>query len=107
MGVYNLKTGPSYKLKTGPSFFSLFLPPIFIVLMAMFINTNSVNLCQNSVFAKCRDVKNEVFEKKLAFFVFVVSMLETEKQKKKTKWKKAKKNYKNSVLKVVIQTLEK
>ena len=38
---------------------------------------NSVNLCQNSVFAKCRDVKNEVFENKIAFFVLLLQ----EKQK--------------------------
>ena len=39
----------------------------------------------------CRDVPNEVFEKKMAFFVFVFFMLLQEKQKKeKTKWKKAK-----------------
>ena len=37
----------------------------------MFQNTNSVNLCQNSVFANCRGIKNEVSEKKIACFVFV------------------------------------
>ena len=42
----------------------------------MFINTNSVTLCQNSVFAKFWDVKNEVFEKKIAVFVLVFFMLE-------------------------------
>ena len=57
----------------------------------MLINTNSVTLCQNSVFANCRDVKNEVFEKKIAFFVFVFSMLETEKQKKENKIKNGQK----------------
>ena len=43
------------------------------------------------------DVKNEVFEKKIAFFVFFlfyVGDLETEKKKKK-KMEKAKKTYKN------------
>ena len=35
------------------------------------------------------DVKNEVFEKKIAFFVFYVGEIETEKRKKK-KMEKAK-----------------
>ena len=39
------------------------------------------------------DVKNEVFEKKIAFFVFSFFMLEKEKQKKE-KMEKAKKPYK-------------
>ena len=38
------------------------------------------------------DVKNEVFEKKIAFFVFVFFMLEKEKQKKeKNKMEKGQK----------------
>ena len=40
-------------------------------------------MCQNSVFANLGDVKNEVFEKKIAFFVFVffyVGEIETEKR---------------------------
>ena len=42
------------------------------------------------------DVKNEVFEKKIAFFVFLfyVGKIETEKRKKK-KMEKATKPYKN------------
>ena len=45
------------------------------------------------------NVKNEVFEKKIAFFVFSFFMLEIEKQKrqKKKKREKAKKPYKNRV----------
>ena len=52
----------------------------------MFMNTNTqiVSHCAKIVFSQnCRDVKNEVFDKKIAFFVFLFSMLETEKQKKK------------------------
>ena len=37
------------------------------------------------------DVKNEVFEKKIAFFVFVFLMLEKWEQNKKRKWKRPKK----------------
>ena len=45
------------------------------------------------------NVKNEVFEKKIAFFVFSFFMLEIEKQKRQKKWKgkKPKKPYKNRV----------
>ena len=35
------------------------------------------------------DVKNEVFEKKIAFFLFYVGKIETEKRKKR-KWKRPK-----------------
>ena len=40
-------------------------------------------MCQNSVFAKFWVIKNEVFEKKIAFFVFLffyVGEIETEKK---------------------------
>ena len=58
----------------------------------MFINT-IVSHCAKIVFSQyCRDVKNEVFEKKIAFFVFVFSMLETEKQKKEKQNGKRPKN---------------
>ena len=63
-----------------------------------------------AVLQNCRDVKNEVFEKKVAFFVFVFSTLEAEKQKreKKNKMEKDKKKpIKIVFLKVVIQKLEK
>ena len=50
----------------------------------MFINTNSVTLCQNSVCAKVWDVKNEVFEKKIALFVYVFYVGEIETEKRKT-----------------------
>ena len=71
----------------------------------MFLKTNSVNFCQNSVSQNCRDVKNEVFEKKLAFLLllFLCCCKRTEKQKQK----KAKNTYKNRVFKVVIQKWEK
>ena len=39
-------------------------------------------------------MKNEVFEKKIAFFVFFVGEIETEKSKKR-KMEKTKKPYKN------------
>ena len=55
-------------------------------------------MCQNSVFAKIwGDVKNEVFKKKIAFFVFLfyVRKIETEKRKKKKEMEKAPKPYKN------------
>ena len=51
--------------------------------------TQIVSICAKIVFShNCRDVKNEVFENKIASFVFVFVLLQ-EKQRKKTKWKKA------------------
>ena len=90
MGFYKLKTGPSYKLKTGPSFFLLFFPQFYSVFFGFFGNTNSVTVCQNSVFAKFWVFKNEVFEKKIAFFVFLFFMLENRNRKKNKKRKIAK-----------------
>ena len=60
-----------------------------------------MSICAKTVFSQnCRDVKNEVFEKKIAFFVFVFSMLETERQKnEKNKMEKGKTTYKNSAFK--------
>ena len=88
MGFYKLKTGPSYKLKIGPSFFLLF-SPVLECFLGFFCNTNSVTVCQNSVFAKFWVIKNEVFEKKIAFlvffFLFYVGKKKQKKEKKKTK----------------------
>ena len=95
MGFYKLKTGPSYKLKTGPSFFLLFFPQFYSV-FGFFCNTNSVTVCQNSVFAKFWVIKNEVLEKKIAFFAFFFFMLENRNRKKKKKKENSKKNNKNS-----------
>ena len=97
MGVYKLKTGPSYKLKTGPSCFAVF--PQFYSVFGAFLETQIVSQCQNSVFAKFWVIKNEVFEKKIAFVVFFLFMLEKWKQKKeKKKMENTKKPYKNSFL---------
>ena len=82
MGVLKLKSGPSLKLKSGPSFFTVF--PIFIVFLGIFRNTNSATVCQNSVFLQnFGDVKNEVFEKKIAFFVFPFLCWKNRNRKKK------------------------
>ena len=70
----------------------------------MFKNTNSVTLCQNSVFAKLWGCQNE---EKSAFFVvvsFYVGEIETEKEMHKMD--KGRKAYKNSVFKVGIQKCE-
>ena len=54
------------------------------------------------------DVKNEVFEKKIAFFVFVFLCWRNRNRKRKTnKMEKAKKPNKNRFFKVVIQKCEK
>ena len=54
------------------------------------------------------DVKNEVFEKKIAFFVFSFFMLEKSKQKKKKAENgKGKQHYKIVFFKVLIQKCKK
>ena len=112
MGFYKLKTGPSYKLKTGPSFFFADFPQFYSVFLGFLCNTNSVTVCQNSFFCKILGYQNEVFEKKIAFFVFFFFMLENrnrkKEKKKKQKRENSKKPYKNRFfLKVVIQKCEK
>ena len=56
--------------------------------------THIVSHCAKILFLQnFGDVKNEVFEKKIAFFVlcfFFVGEIETEKRKKQTKMEKAK-----------------
>ena len=42
-------------------------------------------MCQNSVFAKFWVIKNEVFEKKIAFFIFMLENRNRKKKKKKGK----------------------
>ena len=74
----------------------------------MFTNTNSVNWCQTSVFAKLSGCQKWDFRKENCIFCFCLFMLLQEKHKnKKTKWKMPKNNCKNSVFEVVIQKWEK
>ena len=97
-------------LKTGPSFFLLFFPQFYSVFWA-FLETQIVQQCVKIVFLQnFGNVKNEVFEKKIAFFVVSFFMLEIEKQKrqkKKRKGKKPKNPIKIGFFKVVIQKYEK
>ena len=98
LGFLALKTGPSLVLKTGPSFFFTVFPHFYSVFW-VFLKTQIVSHCAKIVFLQnFGDVKNEVFEKKIAFlfFLFYVGEIETEKRKKR-KMEKAKKPYKNSV----------
>ena len=62
----------------------------------MFINTNSVTLCQNSVFAIFGGCQNEVFEKKIAFLFlsFLCWRNRNRKKEKQTKWKRPKNHIK-------------
>ena len=68
-----------------------------------------VSHCAKIVFLQnFGDVKNEVFEKKIAFFVLsCLCWRNRNRKKKKGKWKRPKKPYKNSVFEVVIQKCEK
>ena len=70
MGFLALKTGPSLVLKTGPSFFTVF--PFYSVL-GVFLKTQIVSHCAKIVFLQnFGDIKNEVFEKKVAFLFFML-----------------------------------
>ena len=70
MGVLKLKTGPSLKLKIGPSFIFTVFPHFYSVFWA-FLETQIVQQCVKILLLQnLGDVKNEVFEKKIAFFVF-------------------------------------
>ena len=76
-GGFCVKTGPRVVFKTGPSSCFTVVPHIYSVLGAC-LKTQIVSICAKIVFSQnCRDIKNEVFEKKIAFF-----MLLQEKQKK-------------------------
>ena len=101
-----LKTGPRYggfKVKAGPSlkfklvqFFSSLFSSHFIVFLGMFINTNSVTLCQNSVFAKNWGCQKWGFRKENCIICFVFLMLENRNRKKNKLNGKKPKTYKNS-----------
>ena len=60
----------------------------------IFRNTNSVTVCQSSVFENFWVIKNEVFEKKIAFFCFFPFLCwrnrNRKKKKKERKWKRPK-----------------
>ena len=85
MAFLALKTGLSLVLKTGPSFFFFTVCPHCYSVFWVFLKTQSH--CAKIVFLQnFGDVKNEVLEKIIAFFVFFlfyVGEIETEKKKKK------------------------
>ena len=85
-----LRTGPRVVKNWSKSFFSLFFPEFYSVL-GVCLKTQIVSVCVKIVFSQnCRDVKSEVFENKISFFVLVFLMLLQDKQT----WKKAPKTYK-------------
>ena len=82
-------------LKTGPSFvFTVF--PRFIVFFGIFENTNSVTLCQNSVFAKFWGCQKWGFRKENCIFCFFFLCWSNRNRKN---MEKTPKPYKNSVFK--------
>ena len=104
--VSSVKNWSKSSVKNWSKFFFIhcFFPK-FIVFFWVFLKTQIVSHCAKIVFLEnFGDVKNEVFKKKIAFFVGETEA-ETEKRKK---MEKAKKPHKNSVfLKVVIRKCEK
>ena len=95
-GVSSVKNWSKSSVKNWSKFFCFTVFFYFYsVFWGIFENTNSVTLCQNSVFAKFWGCQNEVFEKKIAFFVF--SFLCWRNRNRKKKLEKDQKLYKNSV----------
>ena len=84
-GVSSVKNWSKSSVKNWSNFFLLFFPQFYSVFGA-FLETQQCNSVSKQYFCNIRgDVKNEVFEKKIAFFVFSFFMLETQKQKKEKK----------------------
>ena len=74
-GGSSVKNWSKSSVKNWSKFFTVF--PIFIVFWGIFLKAQIVSHCAKIVFLQnFGDVKNEVFEKKIAFFVFVFFMLE-------------------------------
>ena len=90
-GVSSVKNWSKSSVKNWSKFF--FTVPHFYSVLGVFLKTQIVSHCAKIVFLQnFWDVKNEVFEKKVAFFVFFffyVGEIETEKRKIR-KWKRPK-----------------
>ena len=90
MWRFLLKTGPRVVLKLVQV--SLFFPHFYSVFWAC-LKTQIVSHCAKIVsLQNCGDVKNEVFEKKIAFLFLSFLCWRNRNRKKKKKWKKAKNN---------------
>ena len=75
-GVPSVKNWSKSSVKNWSKFFFTVLPHFYSVFWA-FLKTQIVSHCAKIVFLQnFGDVKNEVFEKKIAFFVFSFFMLE-------------------------------
>ena len=92
-GGFKVKKWSKLKVKKWSKFFFHCFSPHFYSVLGAFLEAQIVQQCVKIVFLQnLGDVKNEVFEKKIAFFVFFlfyVGKIETEKRKK-IKWKRAK-----------------
>ena len=106
-GVSSVKNWSKSSVKNWSKFFHCF--HIFIVFWG-YLKTQIVSHCAKIVFLQnFGDVKNEVFEKKIAFFVFFVcwrNRNRKKKQKNKGKWKRPENPKKYFFFKVVIQKCE-
>ena len=89
-GGFKVKNWSKLKVKNWSKFFFFHCFPQFYSVLGAFLETQIVQQCVKIVFLQnLGDVKNEVFEKRIAFFVFFlfyVRKIETEK--KKRKWKR-------------------
>ena len=96
-GVSSVKNWSKSSVKNWSKFFFAVFPKFYSVLGA-FLETQIVQRCVKIVFLQnLGDVKNEVFEKKIAFFVFFPFLCWRPRNRKKKKKEngKAKKRYKN------------
>ena len=94
-GVSSVKHWSKSSVKNWSNFLLLFFPQLYSVFA--FLETQIVQQCVKIVFLQnFGDVKNEVFEKKIAFFVFGFFLCwrerETEKGKKRKREKKKQKH---------------
>ena len=77
-GGFKVKNWSKFKVKNWSRFFFFFTVfPHFYSVFGAFLETQIVQQCVKIVFLQnLGDVKNKVFEKKIAFFVFSFFMLE-------------------------------
>ena len=94
-----LKAGPRFGVSCvknrSKSSVKIFLPPFLLCFLGMFKNTNSVTLCQNSVFfCKILGMSKMWFSTRKLHFCF--SFLCWRNRNKKRKWKRPENPIKNS-----------
>ena len=84
-GGFKVKDWSKFKVKNWSKFIFIVFPHFYRV-CGVFLKTQIVSHCAKIVFLQnFGDVKNEVFEKKIAFFVFVFLCWRNRNRKKQNK----------------------